>query len=147
MKKTGIAAALTGALLILFSAAGAQVKAKDAKAEDVKAAASQATVPGHAASCEELAVSGGTDLCETELLKNENLNLKWDDLQKQVQLLQAQYAQAQQQMSEVAKQLPELEEQVLKRRGFKAGEWFVNWQSRKVEKAQQKPEAKPEEKK
>ena len=87
--------------------------------------------------------SASEALTELEALQGENLQLKYDSLDKQMRLMQAQYQQLQAQQAEIIGQLHGLEAAILRGRSLKPGEWSVNWQESKIQKSEarsQKPE-------
>ena len=71
-------------------------------------------------------------LTELELLKGENLQLKYDSLDKQMRLIQVQYQQLQTQQAEIIQQLQELEAAILEKRDLKTAEWSVNWPEKRI---------------
>lgn len=72
-------------------------------------------------------------LTEMEALKGENLQLRYDSIDKQMRLMQAQYQQLQAQQAGIVRQLQELEGEVLEKRELKPGEWNVNWAEKTVQ--------------
>jgi len=74
------------------------------------------------------------ELTEVEGLQGENLVLKLDSIDKQMQLLQEQYRRLAEQQASLVRQLQEREQEILKARGLKPGESAVNWQTKRIEK-------------
>ena len=72
-------------------------------------------------------------LTEVETLKGENLQLRYDSIDKQMRLIQAQFQQLQVQQGEIIRQLQALEEEVLEKRELKPSKWNVNWTKRTVQ--------------
>ncbi len=72
------------------------------------------------------------ELTELEALQGENLQLRYDSIDKQMRLMQAQYQQLQAQQARIIRQLQELEGEVLEKRELKPGEWNVNWAKKTV---------------
>ena len=83
-------------------------------------------------------------LTEVEQLKGENLTLRLDSMDKQMRLMQEQYLRLQEQQAATVKALQTLEAEMLVARSLKRGEWVVNWQEKRIQKAEAgsgKPEA------
>ncbi|MCH8269036.1 MAG: hypothetical protein O7A06_13095 [Acidobacteria bacterium] len=75
-------------------------------------------------------------LTEVEALKGENLQLRYDSIDKQMRLMQAQFQQLQAQQGEIIGQLQALEKEILQAHGLSAtppGEWNVNWAEKTVQ--------------
>ncbi len=74
-----------------------------------------------------------TELTEVEALKGENLQLKYDSIDKQMRLMQTQYQQLQAQQAGIVRQLQQLEGEILEGCSLKPGEGIVNWQEKTVQ--------------
>ncbi len=68
-------------------------------------------------------------LTELEALKGENLQLKYDSIDKQMRLVQIQYSQLQARQAEIIGELQEVQREILKSHGL---EGTIDWKEKKI---------------
>ena len=93
--------------------------------------------------CASVAFPQSPELTEVEGLQGENLVLKLDSIDKQMQLLQEQYRRLAEQQASLVRQLQEREQEILQARGLKPGESAVNWQTKRIEKTPKSEPSRP----